>query len=60
MAAGPWFLGEWLAPEGDRIGIVRFGGHKTSLELRKNVEALQWRSVRIDGASVNRMKPSAL
>jgi putative CocE/NonD family hydrolase len=43
MVAGPWFHGEWQAPEGDRIGIVPFGGHKTSLEFRKNVEATFFR-----------------
>ncbi len=43
MVAGPWFHGEWQAPEGDRIGIVPFGGHKTSLEFRKNIEAAFFR-----------------
>ncbi|HEX4004895.1 MAG TPA: CocE/NonD family hydrolase [Acidobacteriaceae bacterium] len=39
MVAGPWFHGEWQTPEGDRIGLVPFGGHKTALEFRKDVEA---------------------
>ncbi len=43
MVAGPWYHGEWQAPEGDRIGIVPFGGHKTSLEFRKNIEAAFFR-----------------
>jgi uncharacterized protein len=43
MVAGPWFHGEWQAPEGDRIGIVPFGGHKTSLEFRTNIEATFFR-----------------
>ena len=44
MVAGPWYHGEWQAPEGDRIGIIPFGGHKTSLEFRKNIEAAFFRS----------------
>jgi uncharacterized protein len=43
MVAGPWFHGEWQAPEGDRIGIVPFGGHKTALEFRQNIEAAFFR-----------------
>jgi hypothetical protein len=43
MVAGPWYHGEWQSPEGDRIGIVPFGGHKTSLEFRKNIEATFFR-----------------
>ncbi len=39
MVAGPWFHGEWQATEGERIGIVPLGGHKTSLEFRKNIQA---------------------
>jgi hypothetical protein len=39
MVAGPWFHGEWQAPEGERIGILPFGGHKTALEFRKDIEA---------------------
>ena len=39
MVAGPWFHGEWQTPEGDSIGILPFGGHKTALEFRKNIEA---------------------
>ncbi|HZZ39211.1 MAG TPA: CocE/NonD family hydrolase [Acidobacteriaceae bacterium] len=43
MVAGPWFHGEWQAPEGDRIGMLPFGGHKTALEFRKNIEAAFFR-----------------
>ena len=39
MVAGPWFHGEWQTPEGDRIGLIPFGGHKTALEFRRDVEA---------------------
>jgi putative CocE/NonD family hydrolase len=41
--AGPWFHGEWQISDGDRIGIVPFGGHKTSLEFRKNIQAEYFR-----------------
>jgi putative CocE/NonD family hydrolase len=43
MVAGPWFHGEWQQPEGDRIGIVPFGGHKTSLEFRQDIQAAFFR-----------------
>ncbi len=43
MVAGPWFHGEWQSPEGDRIGILPFGGHKTALEFRQNIEAAFFR-----------------
>ena len=39
MVAGPWFHGEWQTPEGDRIGLIPFGGHETALEFRRDVEA---------------------
>ena len=39
MVAGPWFHGGWAAPVGDSIGPVAFGGHKTALEFRQNIEA---------------------
>ncbi len=39
MVAGPWFHGEWQMPEGANIGLLPFGGHKTSLEFRENIEA---------------------
>ncbi len=39
MVAGPWFHGGWAAPAGDSIGPVSFGGHKTALEFRQNIEA---------------------
>ncbi|MGA8162510.1 MAG: CocE/NonD family hydrolase [Acidobacteriaceae bacterium] len=43
MVAGPWFHGEWQTPVGDRIGILPFGGHKTALEFRQNIEAAFFR-----------------
>ncbi len=39
IVAGPWFHGEWARAEGDSIGLVPFGNHKTSLEFRENIEA---------------------
>ena len=39
IVAGPWFHGEWQDPDGDRIGILPFGRHKTSVEFRKNLQA---------------------
>jgi putative CocE/NonD family hydrolase len=39
MVAGPWFHGGWAANVGDSIGPVSFGGHKTALEFRQNIEA---------------------
>ncbi len=39
IVAGPWFHGEWGSPVGDRIGPVSFGGHKTAIEFRQNIEA---------------------
>ncbi len=39
LVAGPWFHGGWSAPVGDTIGPVSFGGHKTALEYRQNIEA---------------------
>jgi putative CocE/NonD family hydrolase len=39
MVAGPWFHGGWAAPVGDSIGPIAFGGHKTALEFRQNIEA---------------------
>lgn len=38
MVAGPWYHGQWHMP-GDRIGIIPFGGHETSKEFSKNIEA---------------------
>ncbi|HTW49481.1 MAG TPA: CocE/NonD family hydrolase [Acidobacteriaceae bacterium] len=43
MVAGPWFHGEWQTPDGDHIGLVPFGGHKTALEFRQNIEAAFFR-----------------
>jgi len=39
IVAGPWYHGEWHRADGDRIGIVPFGGHNTSQEFSKNIEA---------------------
>ena len=39
MVAGPWFHGEWETAEADHIGLIPFGGHKTALEFRRDVEA---------------------
>ncbi|MGA7522089.1 MAG: CocE/NonD family hydrolase [Acidobacteriaceae bacterium] len=39
MVVGPWFHGEWQTPEGANIGLLPFGGHKTALEFRQNIEA---------------------
>ena len=39
MVAGPWFHGGWAAPVGDSIGPVSFGGHKTAVEFRQNIQA---------------------
>ena len=39
MVAGPWFHGEWAMPVGDSIGPVSFGGHKTAIEFRQNIQA---------------------
>jgi uncharacterized protein len=39
MVAGPWYHGGWAANVGDTIGPVSFGGHKTALEFRQNIQA---------------------
>jgi putative CocE/NonD family hydrolase len=39
IVAGPWYHGEWHGSDGDKIGIIPFGGHQTSLEFSKNIEA---------------------
>jgi putative CocE/NonD family hydrolase len=39
MVAGPWYHGEWGSATGDSIGPVTFGGHKTALEFRQNIQA---------------------
>lgn len=39
MVAGPWYHGEWHRGDGDRIGIIPFGGHATSREFSENIEA---------------------
>ena len=39
MAAGPWNHGGWRGPEGSSLGLISFGGHKTSEEFRQNIEA---------------------
>jgi putative CocE/NonD family hydrolase len=38
IVAGPWIHGGWQE-QGDRIGLVSFGGHETSREFRENIEA---------------------
>lgn len=38
MVAGPWYHGQWHMA-GDRIGILPFGGHDTSSEFSRNIEA---------------------
>jgi putative CocE/NonD family hydrolase len=39
MVAGPWYHGQWRTPQGERIGIIPFGGHETAREFRENIEA---------------------
>ena len=39
IVAGPWYHGEWHRSDGDSIGIVPFGGHQTSREFSKDIEA---------------------
>ncbi|HET7208935.1 MAG TPA: CocE/NonD family hydrolase [Terriglobales bacterium] len=39
MVAGPWNHGGWWGKEGSSLGIIPFGGHKTSLEFREDIEA---------------------
>jgi len=39
MVVGPWNHGGWQGPEGSHLGQIPFGGHKTSLEFRENIEA---------------------
>ncbi len=39
IVAGPWYHGGWHRSDGDRIGIVPFGGHNTSQEFSTNIEA---------------------
>jgi hypothetical protein len=39
IVAGPWFHGGWQGPEGSSLGQITFGGHKSSLEFRQNIEA---------------------
>src|SRR6202046_4720954 len=54
MVAGPWFHGEWQSPDGDRIGVIPFGGHNTSLEFRQNIEAAFFRYyLHAEGAKPN-------
>src|SRR4029079_6567400 len=36
MVAGPWFHGQWMRGDGDRIGRIPFGGHDTAREFREN------------------------
>ncbi len=39
MVAGPWFHGQWQTPNAEKIGIVPFGDHNTSVEFRRNIQA---------------------
>ncbi|HEY7306562.1 MAG TPA: CocE/NonD family hydrolase [Bryobacteraceae bacterium] len=39
IVAGPWDHGQWQSATADRIGIIPFGGHKTAIEFRENIEA---------------------
>jgi putative CocE/NonD family hydrolase len=39
MVAGPWNHGGWRGKDGSTLGLIRFGGHKTALEFRQNIEA---------------------
>ena len=39
IVAGPWFHGGWQGAKGDRIGIIPFDGHNTSIEFREKFEA---------------------
>ncbi len=39
MVAGPWYHGEWSSGEAEKIGMLPFGGHKTGIEFRENIEA---------------------
>ncbi len=39
IVAGPWYHGQWHRSAGDRIGIIPAGGHETSYEFSKNIEA---------------------
>jgi uncharacterized protein len=39
MVAGPWFHGQWARDDGSSLGLMNFGGHKTGLEFREQIEA---------------------
>jgi putative CocE/NonD family hydrolase len=39
IVAGPWYHGEWHRSDGSSIGIGPFGGHNTSQEFSRNIEA---------------------
>ena len=39
MVAGPWFHGQWAGTDGSSLGMLNFGGHKTGLEFREQIEA---------------------
>ncbi len=39
MVAGPWSHGQWGFASGESIGLIPFGGHKTGLEFRQNIQA---------------------
>lgn len=39
IVAGPWYHGQWHAPQAPSIGLVTFGGHDTAVEFREKIEA---------------------
>ncbi len=39
IVAGPWYHGEWHLTAGDKIGLIPMGGHETSHEFSRNIEA---------------------
>ena len=39
IVAGPWYHGGWHRSDGDTLGIVPFGGHATSQEFSRDIEA---------------------
>ena len=39
MVAGPWVHGSWDYMPGDKLGVVTFGNHQTSIEYHEKIEA---------------------
>ncbi|NHO32646.1 CocE/NonD family hydrolase [Acetobacter fallax] len=39
IVAGPWYHGGWQRTDGDTIGLLPMGGHKTGAEFREEIEA---------------------